>query len=66
MRLTTLGDLLLDVVVHLDGPLVIGDDRVAVTHTGELDVKDVVGYARVVLTTAAHDALVGKYTQESK
>lgn len=34
MRLTTLGDLLLDVVVRLDGPLVIGDDRVAVTHTG--------------------------------
>jgi sugar/nucleoside kinase (ribokinase family) len=34
VRLTTLGDLLLDVVVHLDGPLVIGDDRVAVTHTG--------------------------------
>ena len=34
MRLTTLGDLLLDVVVHLDGPLVIGDDRAAVTHTG--------------------------------
>ena len=34
MRLTTLGDLLLDVVVHLEGPLVIGDDRVAVTHTG--------------------------------
>ena len=40
--------------------------RVAVTHTGELDVKDVVGIARLVLTTAAHDALVGKYTQESK
>jgi sugar/nucleoside kinase (ribokinase family) len=34
VRLTTLGDLLLDVVVHLEGPLVIGDDRVAVTHTG--------------------------------
>ena len=34
MRLTTLGDLLLDVVVQLEGPLVIGDDRVAVTHTG--------------------------------
>lgn len=34
MRLTTLGDLLLDVVVHLEGPLVVGDDRVAVTHTG--------------------------------
>ncbi len=40
--------------------------RVAVTHTGELDVKDVVGYARLVITSAAHDALVGKYTQESK
>jgi len=40
--------------------------KVAVTHTGELDVKDVVGYARIVLTTAAHDALVGKYTKESK
>jgi len=34
VRLTTLGDLLLDVVVQLDGPLVIGDDRVAVTRTG--------------------------------
>jgi large subunit ribosomal protein L4 len=41
-------------------------ERVAVTHTGELDVKDVVGYTRLVLTTAAHDALTGKYTQESK
>ena len=40
--------------------------KVAVTHTGELDVKDVVGYTRLVLTTAAHDALVGKYTKESK
>jgi large subunit ribosomal protein L4 len=41
-------------------------ERVAVTHTGELDVKDVVGHARLVLTTGAHDALVGKYTQEPK
>ena len=41
-------------------------ERVTVTHTGELDVKDVVGYPRLVVTTAAHDALVGKYTQESK
>jgi large subunit ribosomal protein L4 len=41
--------------------------RVAVTHTGELDVKDVVGYGRIVLTTAAHDALSAKYAaQESK
>jgi large subunit ribosomal protein L4 len=41
-------------------------EKVAVTHTGELDVKDVVGYTRLVLTTAAQDALTGKYTQESK
>jgi large subunit ribosomal protein L4 len=42
-------------------------ERVAVTHTGELDVKDVVGYGRLVLTTAAHDALSAKYAaQESK
>jgi large subunit ribosomal protein L4 len=41
-------------------------ERVGVTHTGELDVKDVVGYSRLVLTAAAHDALTGKYTQESK
>ena len=40
--------------------------KVAVTHTGELDVKDVVGFPRVVLTAAAHDALVAKFTQESK
>jgi large subunit ribosomal protein L4 len=41
--------------------------RVAVTHTGELDVKDVVGYGRLVLTTAAHDALSAKFAaQESK
>jgi large subunit ribosomal protein L4 len=41
-------------------------ERVHVTHTGELDVKDVVGYGRLVLTTAAHDALSAKYAQESK
>ena len=34
MRLTTLGDLLLDVIVRLDGPLVPGDDQTAVTRTG--------------------------------
>jgi ribokinase len=34
MRLTTLGDLLLDVIVQLDGPLVPGDDQTAVTRTG--------------------------------
>ena len=34
MRLTTLGDLLLDVIVRLDGPLAPGDDRAAETTTG--------------------------------
>ncbi|HXK15935.1 MAG TPA: carbohydrate kinase family protein [Gaiellaceae bacterium] len=34
MRLTTLGDLLLDVIVQLDRPLVPGDDQTAVTRTG--------------------------------
>jgi sugar/nucleoside kinase (ribokinase family) len=34
VRLTTLGDLLLDVIVRLDGPLVPGDDQTAVTRTG--------------------------------
>jgi ribokinase len=32
--ITTLGDLLLDVVVRLEQPLVAGDDQVAVTRTG--------------------------------
>ena len=31
VRVTTLGDLLLDVIVHLEGPLVVGDDRPATT-----------------------------------
>jgi sugar/nucleoside kinase (ribokinase family) len=34
MRLTTLGDLLLDVIVRLDDPLVLGDDQTAATLTG--------------------------------
>jgi ribokinase len=34
VRLTTLGDLLLDVIVRLDQPLVLGDDQTAVTLTG--------------------------------
>ena len=32
----------------------------AVTHTGALDVKDVLGYTRLVLTTAANDALIAR------
>ena len=34
MRLTTLGDVLLDVIVSLAQPLVMGDDQVATTRTG--------------------------------
>jgi ribokinase len=34
VRITTLGDLLLDVIVRLDRPLVAGDDQTAVTRTG--------------------------------
>ena len=34
MRLTSLGDLILDVVVQLEGPLVAGDDRAATTRVG--------------------------------
>jgi large subunit ribosomal protein L4 len=41
-------------------------ERVTVTHTGALDVKDVVGYARLVLTTAAHDDLVAAHGKETK
>jgi large subunit ribosomal protein L4 len=36
----------------------------AVTHTGALDIKDVVGYSRLVLTTAANDALVARLSTE--
>jgi ribokinase len=34
MRVTTLGDLLLDVIVRLDAPLVPGDDQIAETRLG--------------------------------
>ena len=34
MRITTLGDLLLDVIVRLEGPLATGDDQTATTSTG--------------------------------
>ena len=34
VRITTLGDLLLDVIVQLDQPLVPGDDQTAATRTG--------------------------------
>jgi large subunit ribosomal protein L4 len=35
--------------------------RVGVTHTGALDVKDVLGYARLVLTAAALDRLASAF-----
>jgi large subunit ribosomal protein L4 len=36
----------------------------AVTHTGALDIKDIVGYTRLVLTTAANDALIARFGTE--
>ena len=38
----------------------------AVTHTGALDIKDIVGYTRLVLTTAANDALVARFAPSEK
>jgi large subunit ribosomal protein L4 len=35
--------------------------RVGVTHTGALDIKDVLGYARLVVTTAALDVLASAF-----
>ena len=38
--------------------------RVAVTHTGALDVKDVLGYGRLVLTTGALEALSAAFAPQ--
>ena len=38
--------------------------RVGVTHTGALDVKDVLGYARLVFTTAALETLEGRFAKK--
>ncbi len=40
-------------------------ERAAVTHTGALDIKDVLGYARLVLTTAAARALETTFAASS-
>ena len=40
--------------------------NIAVTHTGALDIKDIVGYPRLVLTTAANDALIARFATEKK
>lgn len=39
--------------------------RLAVTDDGALDVKDVLRYQRLVLTTAAHDAIVDRLTRSA-
>jgi large subunit ribosomal protein L4 len=38
----------------------------AVTHTGALDIKDIVGYTRLVLTTGANDALIARFGKTEK
>jgi large subunit ribosomal protein L4 len=55
-ELSTIGETLLRTGANLQ--------FAAVTHTGALDIKDVVGYARLVLTTAASDALVARLSSE--
>jgi large subunit ribosomal protein L4 len=40
--------------------------QVGITHDGALDVKDVVGFTRIVLTTGAYAAIVGKFSPEAK
>ena len=41
-------------------------ERVAVTHTGALDIKDVLGYARLVLTTAALEHLSSAFAKKEQ
>jgi large subunit ribosomal protein L4 len=41
-------------------------ERVAVTHTGALDIKDVLGFARLVLTTGALEQLERTFTRTKK
>ena len=40
--------------------------QIGVTHDGALDVKDVVGFTRLVFTTEALGAIIGKFSPESK
>jgi large subunit ribosomal protein L4 len=40
--------------------------RVGVTHTGALDIKDIVGYTRLVVTAAANDALIARFAKTEK
>jgi large subunit ribosomal protein L4 len=41
-------------------------ERVAVTHTGALDIKDVLGFARLVLTTAALEHLSTAFAKKEQ
>jgi large subunit ribosomal protein L4 len=41
-------------------------ERVAITHTGALDIKDVLGYGRLVLTTAALERLAIAFEKPAK
>ncbi len=41
-------------------------ERAAVTHTGALDVKEVLGYARLVVTTAAFDELSAAFPERKE
>lgn len=41
-------------------------EKVAVTHTGALDIKDVLGFARLVLTTAALEGLESSFPVAQK
>jgi large subunit ribosomal protein L4 len=40
-------------------------EKVAITHTGALDIKDVLGFPRLVLTTAALDELDANFAKRS-
>jgi large subunit ribosomal protein L4 len=41
-------------------------ERVAITHTQALDVKDILGYGRIVFTTAAFEELRDSFADEKK
>jgi hypothetical protein len=41
-------------------------ERAGVTHTGALDIKDVLGYARLVVTAAALDELATAFPSPAK
>src|SRR5471032_1812240 len=40
--------------------------NVGITHTGALDIKDIVGYTRLIVTAAANDALIARFAKTEK